>query len=120
MTRTAGVDPGLIRVVVQPVGRAMNWSGPSLDSGDYIRFVPHGPCSFGYVLGPYPYWGISAGHCMGLNHLHDSLNWTNAAGDQFLQQIVWDAGYNSYVNATNNAVGNDVAGFLTPYAGSEV
>lgn len=120
MNRTdlEGGGAEVIRTVVEPLARAMNWSGPSVDGGDYIRFLVHGACSFGYVLGPYPYWGITAGHCMGLNHIGDGLHWTNAAADQFLQQIVWNAGYNTYVTATNNTVANDVAGFLTPYQAS--
>lgn len=111
----AGGDESIVQVTVSPISRSESWSGPSLDGGDWIRFVPHGACSFGWVMGPEPYWGISAGHCMGLNHLHDSLNWTNAAGDQYLQQIMYDAGYSSYTTASNNSVANDVSAWWVPY-----
>jgi hypothetical protein len=116
-----GVDPGSVKFESGgDVREGATWSGPSVEGGDYLQFTnPQGSgCSFGWVLGPIPYWGISAGHCMGLNQLNAAIRWRTTAGI-LNEELVWNAGYSNYNSATQNTSTNDIVGFWVPYGSTD-
>jgi hypothetical protein len=115
ISEKVGGDQSIVQLSVEPLGVAENWSGPSLDGGDWISVQGNGPCSAGWITGPEMFWGITAGHCLGINNLNNSVSWTNAAANQVLQSISPAAGWSSYSSATFNSVANDVAAFGVPY-----
>lgn len=113
----AGRDASIIHVTVAPLDRAENWSGPPLDSGDWILLSPQtsASCSAGYILGPQTYWGITAGHCQGVNNTNNTVYWTNSAGTGLLQAISPGAGWTNYTTGSNNSVANDVTAYGVPF-----